>query len=898
MIGDVFCNDNREKIQNQRVRLTRAKERIANFSTLNSIFNNFEDYEALLDRCKDLPKNVVFTLISSDNFDNHYTQSNLLQSAGTVNSIRYLQDAINQFFISNPDMKKEYEEFCIRLKDYDNFTSAQPYHEITTAYEIGNKIGFDNVKLFSSSGLKKPDLLLNLDGKSIYLELTALEIRTPEKKITEIASAIANYILKKTTKKDYFISIVFDTLIVSRFKDDRGYILEKDVIAYLKEMIDRLHLNVLIGINGSVNFHDGQIYLNGKRMPLFPPPIEAIIHIEKEYGENKSVMQSMHLEIIDCSKTEKDLKDYKLVQSWAHTIPLNDFLNSPFDTVGYSTGGGNECIYINSLDFDSTDENLKNSYLVSTSQIAKKSFISHIKRRINDKIDSSQFKVGTPLVIGIQASQWQYEYEWDYDDFVPLRNEIQEHLKKYPQISGIILFTYDLFHGRLIENPIAHCKITKDIFERSGILIKHYEPLFTHDKKVDLSTLDYNQKSLRILDLISQEPLIIQDGDNSFANEDLGELLQNIGDFLGEKNVKQEVLLAVEPIIIKYCIYRSGKEDDPVRRNESISNAGMFLTGVPLRAYAAQALLWFERHCPSSKYSSLIEQLASDENTYVRMFVAEHLGSYFDGNQEKCMSLGRKFCLDNKYVRGFLRYFLTFLAQYHRIECLDLICFIIKTYGKEDLKAEGEDLVLEHIVNITTQLWIMIKDNKYQSLFEELISGTYNFSVKKELVTTMAKATANDPTTSGKTINYFLQLLRTSPELKPEIEFHLLYQLIQKGTSLLPIISPLLEELSIIQFGNQILNIGDNYHFIILDYIHKFFDEFQESATVYFLRVVKLNELLTRSFKVSTIIKVLEKIFDSNVDLSLKKEAKVVLEKIDQNIYWQARNLSEKVKDL
>lgn len=209
-----------------------------------------------------------------------------------------------------------------------------------------------------------------------------------------------------------------------------------------------------------------------------------------------------------------------------------------------------------------------------------------------------------------------------------------------------------------------------------------------------------------------------------------------------------------------------------------------------------------ERHLQSIKYLSLIEQLAEDENTYVRMHVADHLGYYFNCDPEKCMSLGKKFCLDNKYVRYFLTPFLTFLAQYHRTECLELICIIVKTYGKEDLKAESEGLILETAVDIATQLWIMVGDNNYQSLFEELVSGTYNSSVKRKLI------------------------------------------------------------------------------------------------TKYLLKVINLNEFLVRSYKVGIVIKVLEKIFDSNIDLSLKKEAKLILDKVDKRIYWKAENIAEKIKDL
>ena len=115
--------------------------------------------------------------------------------------------------------------------------------------------------------------------------------------------------------------------------------------------------------------------------------------------------------------------------------------------------------------------------------------------------------------------------------------------------------------------------------------------------------MDYNQKVLRISDLIAQEPSIPEDSNNSYAREDLDELVQNIRDFLGEKKVEEKVLSTVAPVITKYCKYIAKKEDDPVKRNDSISNAGMFLANVPLRAYAASALLRLEGHLPRSKYS-------------------------------------------------------------------------------------------------------------------------------------------------------------------------------------------------------------------------------------------------------------------------------------------------------
>ena len=188
------------------------------------------------------------------------------------------------------------------LTDGDNFRSTQAYREIIIAYDIGKKIGLKNVILYYDlTNDKKPDLLLNLSGKRIILELTALKIRDPERKINEIASTIADYVLKKLTKSGYLISIFVDTMILYRIRNKLGHILVENAVAYLREMIDRLYLEELIGLNGSLEFHDRRIYLNGVKTFL-ATPIEAIIHIDPEYDESKSVLQSSQLEILDNTK--------------------------------------------------------------------------------------------------------------------------------------------------------------------------------------------------------------------------------------------------------------------------------------------------------------------------------------------------------------------------------------------------------------------------------------------------------------------------------------------------------------------------------------------------------------------------------------------------------------------
>jgi hypothetical protein len=408
--------------------------------------------------------------------------------------------------------------------------------------------------------------------------------------------------------------------------------------------------------------------------------------------------------------------------------------------------------------------------------------------------------------------------------------------------------------------------------------------------------LDYSQKAERIMELVGKEKnlLVPNDGDlNWYVRQDLEELLTNINEFLCEKPVDKSILSCVDPLITsgKKC----EKRDDPIYQSKIL-----ILGNVPIRAYAASCLVRLVWHSPNSESISMINSLAEDSNGYVREAVCRELDYFFEVNPQNCLLIAKKYCFDNKFVRWYLRRFLNFIVCKDRKQALEFFAAIIEKYGKKDLDGQGEDVLLRHAVDVIIQLSLLLNDGEYLKLFEVMVTTSgYNMNVRKQIVFSMTKpAFTSNHKVAVEIINNYLRLLTTFPELKPEIEFHPLHQLIQRNTSLLPIISPLLDELSTIKCDKPSLNIGDTYHFTIIDYIQKFFNEFQESATVYFLRVISLNEFLTRSFKVSTIIRVLEKIFDSNVDLSLKREAKLVLDKVDKRIYWKAENLADKVKDL
>ena len=416
--------------------------------------------------------------------------------------------------------------------------------------------------------------------------------------------------------------------------------------------------------------------------------------------------------------------------------------------------------------------------------------------------------------------------------------------------------------------------------------------------------MEYNQKVARIKQLVNEEKnlqISIDSDLDSYVKQDLDELLANINDFLGEKNLETNLLSLVEPIIKKYCKFKGKREDDSVKRDDPIFESNILILGnVPIKAYAEACLIRLTWHRPTIDNLKLINSVAEDSNSYVREAVCNELAYLYEADAENCISLARKYTFDNKFVRWYLRGFLGYLVQKNRKQALEFFVTIIDKYGKTNTEGQGEDILLRFAVDVVTQVSLLQKEADYLNLLENMITDTrYNMDVRKQIIVTMTKPAFNsNQTIAGKTINYFLLLTRTSSlEQKSHVEFFFLYNLIQRKTSLISTILPLLDELSNITYDKPIQTYNHTYHFMILDYILEFFEEFPEAATQYFLRVIEHNQFLVSSLKTSVIIKILDKIFNTNIDISLKRKAKVILDSVDQNLYWQARDLAGKVKD-
>lgn len=265
------------------------------------------------------------------------------------------------------------------------------------------------------------------------------------------------------------------------------------------------------------------------------------------------------------------------------------------------------------------------------------------------------------------------------------------------------------------------------------------------------------------------------------------------------------------------------------------------------------------------------------------------------------MELVKGNCFDNKFVRWYLRNFLNYLVHKDRKRALEIFSIIIEKYGKKNLIGQGEDVLLRYAVGIVTQISLSIEESEYLKLFEDLIMiEDYNMHVKKEIVVSIREDRfITDQSLTGKIIHHLHKLyIGNTLEVKGHVEFFFLYQLIQKNISLLPKIHQLLDEISKTKYPTPILNYDHTFHFTILEYIHKFFESFPEAAARYFLKVVELNEFLINSWETHMLVEILVKIFNSNLELITKRQAKAVLKKIDSDTYWTVRDLIGKTLDL
>lgn len=482
------------------------------YEITNQIFNNFKDFETY---SSGNSRNVIFNIISPQLENGIWidSESSKAYLETLESSLRALSSRIS---------KREFKNFKSRLSAKDLFKSDSALTEILTAYEIGHKLGFENVDFqYTLDSGKKPDIRFNVNGQYVCLELTILNPRPSEIRIFDILTDLAQYILKKCSGDNYLISVYFDT---SNLKSDQENNIDEELSRnFLFNAVDNLHLDKLTGWNGGIEFSN--------------------LHLEPQ----KYLHDIISSNEVDFSRADQDLvnaiRNDDQFRNWTQKVLAADFSNAPFDRISFftnATKANNACVEIQTRDFDTNDPAQQDNELYITSKKVKSAFISQIIRKLKDKVNALQYKEGYPVIIAIRGSEWRYDFENDYDDLVPIRDSIIEYLNNFPQISGVILFSSSFYNGKYVENPAAsaNVKVSKSALEKLGIIGVFAEPQLSKDKKITLSNFSDDEKIKVIKRILKLESTLILDDDKR-------SLLESIYEFLDMCSASQTSNLAV-----------------------------------------------------------------------------------------------------------------------------------------------------------------------------------------------------------------------------------------------------------------------------------------------------------------------------------------------------------------
>ncbi len=429
--------------------VTLAKNRISHFPLTNKLFDNFRNYENL--NYKQTRNKVFLSCIHRVNWFDPNILYFGVEKDPNLKPVRYFTNYLEYpYFIellekslSNFDIlrwsQRQYNSFKNRITSYDWFISSSAFSEITTAFRLATKLDLTNVRYEPSvSNGKNSDILVCLNGKNIYLELSFITESQTNKKIQSILDDVAKYLFFKVRSDNLFQFILrLDTTKLSR---TAGHIDEEKSKKFLFDWIDKLNIQELVGFNGLLPLDDYR-YHSGVM----------------EYSKNTLLDYPWHRPDV-----QQLLREQPVVKNWASKITIFDTVLSPFVSIGCGNKDPVSLVEIGEDSMYSTHEELVASNQMSSIQTGKlqeDSFFNQVFRKISYKIKEEQYKHGVPVIFMIYAKLWSNSYETDNDDYIRIENIVKKALKPYPYVSGVLLYYTDYTSGKFIHNPNADLKI-------------------------------------------------------------------------------------------------------------------------------------------------------------------------------------------------------------------------------------------------------------------------------------------------------------------------------------------------------------------------------------------------------------------------------------------------------
>jgi len=437
MIGQYYD----EQLQNLLMveKLSRAREQLKNFDTLNSLFSSFAGYESKKYRCA---KNIVFRMCSS-------TQN-------VEKELKELDDALRIFNVLNLQDERA-NDFKGRLRSDDFYQSLTAYTELVIAKRFADRLGKDNVAIYPklpTGGFS--DVLVKLGTRDVYIEVGNLAESEPEKKIQKILNECAKYLASKSPDSNYLLVLEIDT--AEFVVDSHGNIDEVESIKKLDSEFDRLCINKLAGFKGFILMDEIT------SMIRFKDSIEKI--------EDPIVKDQVMKSLSNLPKYERELLE--LIE----TPPVDQWINSCRDQILKGSS-----IITSILGGDSKTRLIEiHSQMTYPSTAALKerdSFINHVIRHITAQLEDHQLQPDGPNIIIVQGSNWTF---WIFSDLGGdltetrlLYERIMDFLdrRKEKYLSGISLF--NKFSNPIIFIPNRYAsstsKLDKNEIEKLGMHI-------------------------------------------------------------------------------------------------------------------------------------------------------------------------------------------------------------------------------------------------------------------------------------------------------------------------------------------------------------------------------------------------------------------------------------------
>ncbi len=796
--------------------IEKAKKIIKKYPLLNEIFQDFT--------------NISFSDISNQNTIFRKCIMDTVESNLYLREIEQKILALkeNEKILSSQNSTEQNKNFITKLKSNRPSDYLSVIAELQTAFEFLIVFGKNNWSYEAGKkNEKKPDFRVVFGQREVDMELISVMKGDTRTKIETVFDEVClRYLCRLAKLKTNFtILIGIDT---RSLVGDKSGIRERDSINKLVKGLDDLKLKKMInlGIDLNLDFCEIKKIRNNYKFTIK----DLGVFLANHYSNRTS----------DVNALTRHIKKIKY-----------GFIDSPFEFISIKHEATSQCVAIHPIDFHEK-EDYKDPKSLAT--ISNDSYIDQIRRAIKKKGKKGQRKKGNPAIILIETfnEHLQHYDDTDFELLPELVKCIQEEIKVFPNVSGVLLYGYvkfdkmerHLFDGIYIKNENASEALSISIED-----LQEYNLMRRVDPQLEINDLiiEKNEETEiqreKINKLINIYPKLVN-------KDDLILMLKSIYSFLLNDNIDNDLLEKLNKIIKECCIHTDPSGTTPF---DSSDCTGVMLMKSGVRNCATYCLFRFLKN---DKESNLlfISRMSVDENTLVREAVADNLINLYVIDRMESLRIATQLIQDNQRIKCILIKFINHLASQNDQGFFTLAKFMINKYKQESYIRSEIDPMLSNMLRIVVKKGLCDKDQNYLNFIDAKID---NKEIGSLIKTVIALAITyddllNDNKLKNKIIEIFTKIYSSSenPEMYPFSQ--LLNGLCKNKKSFMPEISPFLEKISTIELK------GPDYdNFYILDYLRLFWKENPEFLASIMNKFITTNTINNLVYNLNSILQII-----------------------------------------